>query len=94
MNIIKDNDGRYWVGTRNGLAVLIADKFNKVQVPGNFASNNINFLQLDPYDNLWIGTNFGLYQLNIKDKSKFYNTDFIRYSNLDGLKSLECNQNA
>lgn len=94
MNIVEDNDGRYWVGTRNGLAVLTAGKFNKVQVPGNFASNNINFLQLDAYDNLWIGTNFGLYQLNIKNKTKFYTTDFIRYSNLDGLKSLECNQNA
>lgn len=94
MNIVKDDKGRYWVGTRNGLAILDNNKFIKVNVPGNFASNNINFLQLDSYDNLWIGTNFGLYQLNIKNKSKFYSTDFIRYSNLDGLKSLECNQNA
>lgn len=94
MNIIKDDENRYWIGTTNGLAILQNDQFIKLQIPGNFASNNINFLELDEYNNLWIGTNFGLYQLNIKNKSEFLNTDFIRYSNLDGLKSLECNQNA
>lgn len=94
MNILKDNKGSYWIGTSGGLAILSENKITKVKVPGNFASNNINFLQLDDFENLWIGTNFGLYQLNIKGKKTFKLTDFIRYSNLDGLKSLECNQNA
>ncbi len=94
MNIIKDKQGKYWVGTTNGLTVYDKNRFTNIQVPGNFSSNNINFLELDKYDNLWIGTNYGLYKLNIKGKTQFSVTDFIRYSNLDGLKSLECNQNA
>lgn len=94
MNILKDKNGKYWVGTSGGLAILNDNKISKVIVPGNYASNNINFLQLDSYENLWIGTNFGLYKLNIKKDRNFKPTDFIRYSNLDGLKSLECNQNA
>ena len=94
MNIIKDKIGRYWVGTKNGLAILSNSEIKTVKIPGNYASNNINFLELDKYNNLWIGTNFGLYQVNILDKDSFAETDFIRYSNLDGLKSLECNQNA
>lgn len=94
MNILKDNDGKYWIGTSGGLAVLMNNKISRIKIPGNYASNNINFLELDAYENLWIGTNFGLYKLSIKEERNFKPTDFIRYSNLDGLKSLECNQNA
>ncbi|PCJ28791.1 MAG: hypothetical protein COA97_00165 [Flavobacteriales bacterium] len=92
--IVKDKNNKLWVGTKNGLAIYNKGIFTTVQLPDNYASNNINFLQLDKEDNLWIGTNFGLYQLNILDKNSFSKTDFIRYSNLDGLKSLECNMNA
>ncbi len=94
MTITKDNYNRLWVGTKNGLAIYENGVFKTVQLPDNYASNNINFLQLDTANNLWIGTNYGLYQLNILAKNTFTSTDFIRYSNLDGLKSLECNQNA
>lgn len=94
MNIVKDKSGRIWVGTINGLAYYKDDEFVPIKVPGNYSSNNINFLERDKNDNLWIGTNFGLYQVNVRDKKEFNATDFNRYSNLDGLKSLECNQNA
>jgi len=94
MTIAKDKENRLWVGTKNGLTIYLNGEFNTVQLPDNYASNNINFLQLDASNKLWIGTNFGLYQLNLLDKDTFNKTDFIRYSNLDGLKSLECNQNA
>jgi len=93
MNIVK-NENSYWVGTNNGLAMLSEDVVKTIKVPDNYASNNINFLELDENNNLWIGTNYGLYQLNIFEKDTFYRTDFIRYSNVDGLKSLECNQNS
>ncbi len=94
MGMLKDKQNRLWVGTINGLAYIKKDIFYSIEMPNNNASNNINFLQLDDENNLWIGTNFGLYELNILDKNVFAKTDFIRYSNLDGLKSLECNQNA
>lgn len=94
MNILKDKDGSYWIGTSRGLAILADNEITKIEVPGNFAANSINFLQIDDYRNLWIGTNFGLYRINIKNKTSFKPTEFIRYSNLDGLKSLECNQNS
>ena len=94
MSIVKDKKKKLWIGTANGLSIYNNKEFNTVQLPDNYASNNINFLQLDVDDNLWIGTNYGLYQLNILDKDTFNKTDFIRYTNLDGLKSLECNQNS
>ena len=93
MNIVKDGEG-YWIGTNNGLALLSKGEIKTIKVPDNYASNNINFLELDGQHNLWIGTNYGLYQLNVLGKDSFSRTDFIRYSNVDGLKSLECNQNS
>ena len=94
MNIVKGEKGVYWIGTKNGLSMFSNNKISNIEIPGNYAANNVNFLELDDFDNLWIGTNFGLYQLNVLNKDTFEATDFIRYSNLDGLKSLECNQNA
>ncbi|MGB0882570.1 MAG: ligand-binding sensor domain-containing protein [Vicingaceae bacterium] len=93
MNIIK-GENAYWIGTNNGLVKLANDSLSTIKIPDNYASNNINFLELDHQNNLWIGTNYGLYQLNILNKDTFSRTDFIRYSNVDGLKSLECNQNS
>ncbi|MGB0886520.1 MAG: ligand-binding sensor domain-containing protein [Vicingaceae bacterium] len=94
MGIVKDKHSRLWIGTSDGLMVYKNDVFKTIRLPDNYASNNINFLNLDDFGNLWIGTNFGLYQLYINDKEHFVDNDFVRYSNLDGLKSLECNQNA
>ena len=54
----------------------------------------IKILNLDKYDNLWLGTNNGLYRLALNDSNQYNSSSFTRYSNLDGLKSLECNQNA
>lgn len=94
MSILKDRNNVLWVGTNNGLAYMDKDRFHPVKLPDNYASNNINFLKLDKYNQLWIGTNYGLYMAYIKEGKSVYKLDFIRFSNLDGLKSLECNQNA
>jgi hypothetical protein len=94
ISVVKDKIGRLWLGTKNGLAIYFEGEFKTLKLPGNYGSNNIIFLRLDAAENLWVGTNFGLYQLSISKKDNFAMTDFVRYSNLDGLKSLECNQNA
>ncbi|MCB9336083.1 MAG: histidine kinase [Flavobacteriales bacterium] len=94
MAVVNDNDNRMWIGTKNGLAFMQNGKIQAVTISENSSSNNINFLNIDSYQNLWIGTNNGLYQFDLKTKGEISQASFIRYSNLDGLKSLECNQNA
>jgi len=94
MSLVSDNNGRLWIGTKNGLAYYKNDTIVKVSMADNYSSNNINFLNHGVYNNLWIGTNNGLYQLNLNSSLNINPSSFIRYSNLDGLKSLECNQNA
>ncbi len=95
MCLVKDQKSNtLWVGTKNGLAYLKNDKFIPVTIADDYSSNNINFLTIDAFNSLWIGTNNGLYELKDLTKKQFAISSFIRYSNLDGLKSLECNQNA
>jgi ligand-binding sensor domain-containing protein len=94
MSIQKDKNGILWIGTGKGLVSYKDGEFKTISLPGNYAANNVNFLSIDKLNNLWIGTNWGLYQLDLAKKDTILSTDFIRYSNLDGLKSLECNQNA
>ena len=94
MSIQKDKYGSLWIGTGNGLVNYKDGVFKTIKLPGNYAANNINFLSIDKLNNLWMGTNWGLYQLKLTNQDSILTTDFVRYSNLDGLKSLECNQNA
>jgi len=93
MTVVKDKFGVIWVGTKNGLAYYHNKKFITITIPDNYAANNINFLKTGN-GSLWIGTNYGLYQLLLNNNQKYSKTSFIHYTNLDGLKSLECNQNA
>jgi ligand-binding sensor domain-containing protein len=94
MCLIKDQKRTIWVGTKNGLAYFENDQFITVPIANDYPSNNINFLELDPNNDLWIGTNNGLYHLKNLAKENITPSSFVRYSNLDGLRSLECNQNA
>lgn len=94
MCLIKDHEQTIWVGTKNGLAYFQNNQFFSVPIANDYPSNNINFLELDLNNDLWIGTNNGLYQLKNLNKENIAPSSFVRYSNLDGLKSLECNQNA
>lgn len=94
MAVVKDKKGRLWIGTKNGLAYLYKNKVFNVVMADNYSSNNINFLNYDTYNNLWIGTNNGIFQLDLNLEKEITKSSFVRYSNLDGLKSLECNQNA
>jgi len=94
MTILKDNNNILWLGTTNGLVYIENGNFFPIKLPGNYAANYINFLNIDKNNHLWIGTNFGLYEVDASLKKNIKDINFVRYTNLDGLKSLECNQNS
>lgn len=94
VSVVKDAKNNLWIGTKNGLAYFSSGKIKSVPIADNYSSNNVVFLTIDKYENLWIGTNNGLFQLSYDNVSNITKSSFVRYSNLDGLKSLECNQNA
>ena len=95
MSAVKDDNGIIWVGTTNGLAFFREGQFFKVDHSEISSAKFITFLKLDGDNNLWIGTNHGLFQLNIPESyDQISSSDFKYYSNLDGLRGLECNQNS
>ena len=93
MSAVKDKNEVIWVGTSKGLAYFKDNRFVTVNFSDISGANFITFLKVDDDNNLWIGSNRGLFKLAIVDYD-FQQSDFIYYSNLDGLVGLECNQNS
>ncbi len=103
VTILTDNHNNLWFGTSNGITLYDArldtedakgKAFSKISIDEKYNSNNVNFMVLDSLQHLWIGTNNGIYELNTEEYYKTKKADFKHYTNFEGLKSLECNQNA
>ncbi|MEO5643358.1 MAG: two-component regulator propeller domain-containing protein [Bacteroidia bacterium] len=94
VTILEDKRHDLWIGTSNGITHYDGKVFSKTSIGEKYNSNNVNFMLLDSLQNLWIGTNNGIYELNTADYYEGKKTDFRHYTNFEGLKSLECNQNA
>jgi ligand-binding sensor domain-containing protein/anti-sigma regulatory factor (Ser/Thr protein kinase) len=88
-----DDKNRIWVGSQNGIAVLVQDHFQSFQIDENSGSNVINFLKLSA-DRIWIGTNNGLYSTFVAEEADMKNLQFRHYGLEDGLRSLETNLNS
>ena len=86
-----DAQGRMWVGTKAGLMYFSGnDKLTAIPLDTESGPQNINFILFSEAQQLYIGTNQGLF------KSKEEGTDiyFYRYGITEGLPSLESNLNA
>jgi hypothetical protein len=83
-----------WVGTQNGLSYSSGATFQSIAVdPKISGANVINFLRYSN-DILWVGTNNGLYSVNLSEFGPDRKLNFQHYSVEDGLKSMETNFNS
>ena len=93
LNISIGEQDELWLGTKNGLYVYNGVVAKRVNFDKIFSSQYINFTRV--YNtSLLIGTNNGLY---ILDLSKYHagNSNYIKhFGSDDGLLSLECNLNS
>lgn len=94
VTILQDSRHNLWIGTSNGITLYDGKVFSRISIDEKYNSNNVNFMLLDSLQHLWIGTNNGIYELNTQEYYTNKKTDFRHYTNFEGLKSLECNQNA
>lgn len=65
-----------------------SEKFVRYLEKDGLASNYINSIVIDDYENLWIGTNNGLTKFNIK------NNKFINFTEIYGIQGSNFNRGA
>jgi two-component sensor histidine kinase len=88
-DIYQDKTGIYWIGTNyDGLFRWDKNKntFRQFDIQDGFVSNTINCIQEDDFNNLWISTNYGLVQLNLKTFA------LKNYTTKDGVANNEFNK--
>lgn len=87
--IIKDSKENIWIGTYEGLNLMIRDEasgslsFKAYTQDDGLPDNMIQLLVEDNNQSLWIGTNGGLSKFNPQ------RTEFINYNVSDGIQSKE-----
>lgn len=85
-------DGRIWAGTESGLVRFKDnDEAEWLELEGGFGANHINFIVFDENDQLWLGTNDGLF---IAKQPQDDQPKWERMGRHDGITFLETNQNA
>jgi ligand-binding sensor domain-containing protein len=91
-----DPFGKLWVGTAAGLYVLEEGTAELKVVPfsANFSSRNINFMATLEDNTLLLGTNNGLYRLDLQAFDANQKIRSRHYTAYEGLNSTETNQNA
>ena len=90
-DVYQDKKGIYWIGTNNdGLFRWDKDKhsFKQFDIESGFISNTINSIQEDNFNNLWLGTDYGLVQFSTQNfSSKIFTTK-------DGIANNEFNRSS
>ncbi len=85
-DILQDNKGYLWFGTRDGLNKYDGDKItiyrHNSEDTGSLTHSSILCLFEDTKSNIWIGTNEGLNKYNPKEDN------FIKYQSNNNLKEL------
>ena len=89
----KWKDGIF-IGTGNGLYYFDGKSLENIKLHSSFSANYINFITLESNQYLWVGTNFGIFEIDLS----IYNFQGIKginhHTTYDGLKSPETNLNA
>jgi signal transduction histidine kinase/ligand-binding sensor domain-containing protein/DNA-binding response OmpR family regulator len=78
--VATDSKNRLWIGGDKSLACLAIDSRDLVEFNDTFQNVRINCIIEDSKQNIWIGTNRGIYKYT-EDKK------FIRYTEKDGLSN-------
>ncbi len=91
--LLRDQAGRTWVGTANGLSCLKDGGARCIRMAQDFGSNYIDFLIADEHGLVWAGTNNGLFRFH-PDSLLADSSAYTHITLSDGLRGLEFNLNA
>lgn len=95
-SLVFDTEGALWIGTAAGLFVAVSpgDRPTEVEYTETFSGQNVNWLATWKDGDLMIGTNNGMYRLQLSAFHQLGETKVKHYSGYEGLVSSETNQNA
>jgi ligand-binding sensor domain-containing protein/two-component sensor histidine kinase len=93
LSFYEDKMGRMWMATNKGLVVSEADSFNLIRLGALSRTNNVVALASDDSTYLWIGTDGGVFRLNLESYSNG-SIELAHFTRTDGLPNLEANANA
>jgi ligand-binding sensor domain-containing protein len=94
-SICNYKDSLWFIGTANGLYASNGYSCDKIELHPSFSANFINFLGLERENYLWIGTNFGIFELDIHQYFvKKNKKGILHHTSNSGITSVETNLNA
>ncbi|MEZ4851912.1 MAG: two-component regulator propeller domain-containing protein [Bacteroidia bacterium] len=94
--LLMDKYNRIWAGSSVGLSFFSGDSAHHVWISGAEGAHTVVALIVEAEKYLWIGTENGVYQLDVDEFVYHPNgrAKFEHFTDKDGLPSLECNANA
>lgn len=103
-SLLEDSDHRLWVGTfEGGINLMIppdctdysqcsAADFQFAPVTGNLRSRQIYMMLQATDGELWVGTNYGIYRLDLEQQDPLDHPQFIHYISTDKQNALPSNE--
>jgi ligand-binding sensor domain-containing protein len=86
-------DSLWFIGTSNGLYSTNGLQVERMYLDESFSSNYINFLTLEG-NNLWVGTNYGIFEIKLSEYLNNRNKGIIHHTQNSGIQSVETNLNS
>ncbi len=90
---IKNYGNKLWVATQQGLIYFDGSKYERINFSQDNYLSSINFLLIDNDNFLWVGTNRGVFTINLTQFNQ-NRKEINSYTTNNGLISMETNLNA
>jgi ligand-binding sensor domain-containing protein len=91
-----DLSGNLWLGTEDGVIKFNPEtkSYRQINLSTQVSSNIVNFILNEDEKQLWLGTDNGLFSLDLLEMQKSDQVILKKYNEHDGVIGQECNQNA
>ncbi len=87
-------DSLWFIGTASGLYYTNGNSVVKMKLHPSFGANYINFIDIESNRYLWVGTNYGIFEIDLYSYLKNQTQGILQHTENSGLSSVETNLNA
>ena len=94
ISIHEDHLSRIWLATSTGLRLWEGDHFDTIKIDVSPDANNVVSILQSGKNALWLGTELGVYRLDLRQYDESKQLRFDHFTLADGLPSLETNAHA